>query len=162
MFQMNVYFAFLGQNPQVHAFCKTGNLRQRAVCINNEALSPTVIILPNNLLGFCVKNCQLLSKYQLQVQPVHENLHLVSDNGNKRGSVAYGLTYLSFYRFSISLVALDFCNYPLAVWDMMALELCLNDVPAVSLWVIPRTAFMCECLLSSPLWNSFTLTSGVR
>lgn len=61
-----------------------------------------------------------------------------------------------------SLVALDFCNYPLAVWDMIALDLCLNDVPAVSLWVIPRTAFLCVCLLSSPLWNSFTLTSGVR
>lgn len=104
VFQMNVYFAFLGQNPQVHAFCKTGKLRKWAVYINNEVLSPTVIILPNNLLEFCVKNCQLLSKYQLQVQPVHENLHLVPDNGNKRGNVAYGLTYLgvSFYRFPCS------------------------------------------------------------
>lgn len=120
-----------------------------------------VIILPNNLLEFCVKNCQLLSKYQLQVQPVHENLHLVPDNGNKRGNVAYGLPIWGCLSID-SLVALDFCNYPLAVWDMMALDLCLNDVPAVSLWVIPRTAFLCVCLLSSPLWNSFTLTSGVR
>lgn len=43
----------------------------------------------------------------------------------------------------------------------MALDLCLNEVPAVILWVIPRTAFMCVYFLSSPLWNSFTLTSGV-
>lgn len=43
----------------------------------------------------------------------------------------------------------------------MALDLCLNEVPAVSLWVSPRTAFMCAYLLRSPLWNSFTLTSGV-
>lgn len=83
VFWMNVYFAFLGQSPQVHAFCKTGNLRKRAIYINNEALSPMVIILPNNFLEFCVEKCQLLSKYQLQVQPVHENLHLVPDRGSK-------------------------------------------------------------------------------
>lgn len=77
---MNVYFAFLGQNPQVHAFCKTGNLRKRAVYINNEDLSPMVIILLDNLMEFCMKNCELFSKYQLQVQPVNENLHLVPDN----------------------------------------------------------------------------------
>lgn len=43
---------------------------------------------------------------------------------------------------------------------MLALDLCLNEVPAVSMWVSPRTAFMCVYLLRSPLWNSFTLTSG--
>lgn len=76
---MDVYLVFSGQNPQVHAFCKAGNLRKWAVYINNEALSSMVISLPNKFLEFCVEKCQLLSKYQ-QVQPVHENLHLVPNN----------------------------------------------------------------------------------
>lgn len=115
---MDVYLVFSGQNPQVHAFCKAGNLRKWAVYINNEALSPMVISLPNKFLEFCVEKCQLLSNYQqISASPASSwELAFGAKQQVKRANVAYGLTCLrvSFYRFSISLVALDFCNYPLA------------------------------------------------
>lgn len=160
---MNLYFAFLDQNTQVHVFSKTGNLRKWAVCINNEALSPMVIILPNNFLEFCVEKMSIVEQISTSSPASSWELAFGARQGVKRASVVHGLTCLgmSFYRFSISLVALNFCIYLWLLGNMMALNLCLNEVPAVSLWVIPRTAFMCVYLLSSPLWNRFTLTSGV-
>lgn len=158
---MNVYFAFLAQNPQVHVFCKADDLRKWAVYINSEALSPMVIILPNKFFGvLCGKNVNYWANISFKSSQFMWTSIWCQTTGQKSKCCLWpdlsGGVFLQILNFTCSIGF-----FVTALWllgSMATLDLYLN---VVSLWVIPRTAFMCVCLLSSPLWNSFSLTSAV-